>query len=142
MMAYTNHTMRADKYTSFRLYNNTTSHRIIFMNGQEYEVRGVDPGISQNDLEAIVARQLQENWIDAEHTPIAEHPVPKDARKDIFTRACFTNHDVRPICSVCQYDIDSGLELHCRHAFHDECINAWIDRQSTCPVCRVEIKSM
>jgi len=31
------------------------------------------------------------------------------------------------------------LRLRCGHTFHALCLNAWLDRQSTCPLCRADV---
>jgi hypothetical protein len=43
-------------------------------------------------------------------------------------------------CAVCQADYAHGDELRllpeCQHAFHRPCIDQWLRRRPTCPVCR------
>ncbi|CAN6361921.1 unnamed protein product [Urochloa humidicola] len=43
-------------------------------------------------------------------------------------------------CAVCQADYAEGDELRrlpeCGHAFHRGCIDQWLRRRPTCPVCR------
>ena len=43
------------------------------------------------------------------------------------------------ICSICHdgYDADApALELpSCPHAFHEECVKAWLVKTSKCPIC-------
>lgn len=42
-------------------------------------------------------------------------------------------------CSICMEDVDDdkhGGQLHCRHAFHHECIKKWFFKNTACPVCR------
>lgn len=44
------------------------------------------------------------------------------------------------MCSICRDQLMSpGKEakmLHCRHAFHSQCINMWLQRDNRCPMCR------
>ena len=49
-------------------------------------------------------------------------------------------HD-RDMCSVCfEKFIDSDIcrELKCKHLYHQNCIDTWLDEHITCPVCREE----
>ncbi|OEL17344.1 hypothetical protein BAE44_0021637 [Dichanthelium oligosanthes] len=43
-------------------------------------------------------------------------------------------------CAVCLADYADGDELRrlpdCRHAFHRGCVDQWLSRRPTCPVCR------
>ncbi|GAU30369.1 hypothetical protein TSUD_57800 [Trifolium subterraneum] len=44
-------------------------------------------------------------------------------------------------CSICLVDFSVGLEVFrlpspCLHVYHKDCILEWLDRSSTCPMCR------
>jgi len=44
-------------------------------------------------------------------------------------------------CSICTFDLAQGehvIELHCQHLFHSECLETWLLKQPTCPLCRCE----
>ena len=72
--------------------------------------------------------------------------IPLDARHPRRrTRVERRNHK----CAICfdafedgdagSDDVDKGSVLacaKCRQAFHGKCIGAWLQRASTCPVCR------
>lgn len=46
-------------------------------------------------------------------------------------------------CSVClsQFDVADVLRLlpRCKHAFHMDCIDRWLDSHSSCPLCRTRV---
>nr|KAJ0214623.1 hypothetical protein LSAT_V11C400172260 [Lactuca sativa] len=46
-------------------------------------------------------------------------------------------------CSVCLHDVDGGQRYRrlpkCRHCFHVNCIDTWLQSRSTCPLCRNQI---
>ena len=45
-------------------------------------------------------------------------------------------------CSICQEKMltgDTVLKLTCRHAYHAECVQIWLERHNTCPLCRNEM---
>lgn len=51
-------------------------------------------------------------------------------------------HNVIHHCSICCENFiacDIIGFLKCRHYFHDTCIQTWIDRSNTCPLCRREL---
>ena len=40
-------------------------------------------------------------------------------------------------CSICLAKMQSRvIRLACSHTFHSHCIDAWLDRHSSCPMCR------
>ncbi len=48
-------------------------------------------------------------------------------------------------CAICLLDYKYGEEIcalacHDLHIFHEECIQEWLKKQSTCPICRKEIE--
>lgn len=56
-----------------------------------------------------------------------------------------TSHDLKK-CSICLTKIkDSKIKLHCKHEYHNECLQEWIlngqgDNTNNCPLCREKIK--
>jgi hypothetical protein len=50
-----------------------------------------------------------------------------------------------PECAICmdEFRMDDNLPLlqmpGCDHVFHSQCLRKWIDRNSTCPLCRTSI---
>ena len=45
-------------------------------------------------------------------------------------------------CSVCKSEFelnDVATLLPCRHYFHDGCIQPWLERANSCPLCRAEL---
>ncbi|PKA56569.1 RING-H2 finger protein ATL65 [Apostasia shenzhenica] len=46
-------------------------------------------------------------------------------------------------CAVCLFEFDDGEQLRtlpiCSHAFHVECIDAWLRTHATCPICRATV---
>ena len=47
------------------------------------------------------------------------------------------------ICSVCMSDMNTDehvCELPCKHTFHDDCIQPWLQQYNyKCPICRKEV---
>ena len=43
-------------------------------------------------------------------------------------------------CVICLDDIDSKniYKLDCCHVYHQKCIDEWLLKQNTCPICRKE----
>lgn len=47
-------------------------------------------------------------------------------------------------CSICLEDIryrQKVRELQCKHVFHPDCIDGWMNESRKCPMCRHEQKS-
>ena len=48
-----------------------------------------------------------------------------------------------PMCSICLTDITlNEKKLSCKHKYHDICINKWLEKKSTCPICRKDKDTM
>uniref|UniRef100_A0A0D9V7A0 RING-type E3 ubiquitin transferase n=1 Tax=Leersia perrieri TaxID=77586 RepID=A0A0D9V7A0_9ORYZ len=48
------------------------------------------------------------------------------------------------VCPICKWRMDDGGEKHrqlrpCGHVYHAECIGLWLQRGTTCPVCRATV---
>jgi hypothetical protein len=44
--------------------------------------------------------------------------------------------DTNDVCGICQGEIETGVRTLCNHDYHIECLLKWLDRSSTCPMCR------
>ncbi|CAL9236922.1 unnamed protein product [Arabidopsis halleri] len=48
-----------------------------------------------------------------------------------------------PYCTICLEDAAAGEKMRrittCNHCFHADCIDPWLEKKSTCPLCRAEI---
>ena len=47
-------------------------------------------------------------------------------------------------CSICQEQSRSlcpGRTLICKHTFHISCIETWLSKSKTCPICRLDLSS-
>eukprot|EP00607_Mallomonas_marina_P000580 CAMPEP_0182426274 /NCGR_PEP_ID=MMETSP1167-20130531/12770_1 /TAXON_ID=2988 /ORGANISM="Mallomonas Sp, Strain CCMP3275" /LENGTH=237 /DNA_ID=CAMNT_0024607601 /DNA_START=460 /DNA_END=1173 /DNA_ORIENTATION=+ len=47
-------------------------------------------------------------------------------------------------CCICQEVMSPGIEvlkLHCRHVYHTTCVESWLEKNNTCPMCRSEMPS-
>lgn len=43
-------------------------------------------------------------------------------------------------CPICQESPRDPLQLDCGHTFCDLCIAEWLEREQTCPMCRVTVR--
>ena len=39
-------------------------------------------------------------------------------------------------CTICQDRLSDPVILRCNHIFCEDCVSEWLDRESTCPLCR------
>ena len=43
-------------------------------------------------------------------------------------------------CAICQDDVHTPLRLVCGHIFCEDCVEEWLARESSCPMCRREVR--
>ncbi|KAG2423831.1 hypothetical protein HXX76_014991 [Chlamydomonas incerta] len=56
--------------------------------------------------------------------------------------AAKASEDDEPQCTVCLCEYEEGeriTQLPCKHDFHTNCINKWLQTHYTCPICRVSL---
>ena len=58
----------------------------------------------------------------------------------------FTTYLPGEECSICTDKLANGKTIcvnrDCRHGFHCECIESWLDINETCPICRTPFESV
>jgi NACalpha-BTF3-like transcription factor len=48
------------------------------------------------------------------------------------------------VCSICFESLEDD-KIHttkCSHSYHKECLEKWLNRNNTCPICRTKIKEI
>ena len=52
----------------------------------------------------------------------------------------FKSHESGEECGICTENLANGQSIcvntNCQHGFHCECINKWLGKSNTCPICR------
>jgi len=43
-------------------------------------------------------------------------------------------------CIICREEMQSAKKLNCGHIFHVRCLQSWLRRQLSCPVCRANVE--
>ncbi len=64
-------------------------------------------------------------------------PKPKSVTNSNIIKVKFINS-----CSICQESFNESDDVNilvCKHMFHKDCINQWLNRSNTCPLCRCKI---
>ena len=100
----------------------------------------------QRSLQSALQASMQErNTI---LKPAKPEAIEKLVRRPVTEAECGKDG----CCSVClcewEYDTatesgrEVGVEMPCKHIFHEDCLVGWLKRQNTCPVCRHEIEGV
>ncbi|KAI4302108.1 hypothetical protein MLD38_037894 [Melastoma candidum] len=59
-------------------------------------------------------------------------------------KAGSSQHGKNDSCVICRLDYDDGEALtilSCKHSYHHECINNWLQINKVCPVCSAEVSA-
>ncbi|RWR82240.1 E3 ubiquitin ligase BIG BROTHER-related-like protein isoform X1 [Cinnamomum micranthum f. kanehirae] len=69
--------------------------------------------------------------------------LPKDAIC-AFSSSMYKRNDSNDECVICQGDYEEGealVVLPCKHQYHADCINKWLQLSKVCPICSEEVSS-
>ncbi|CAA3019004.1 RING-H2 finger ATL38-like [Olea europaea subsp. europaea] len=84
-------------------------------------------------------QQLERGLNGLEPLVVANFPIKK--YKDL----CWSSKE-NTQCTVClaEYNEEDKLRIlpNCGHSFHASCIDIWLHKQSTCPVCRISLNEL
>ena len=72
-----------------------------------------------------------------QHNPL-KYPCTQEFI-DSLEEIDITDKDIT--CSICLEDFTENtqlIQLNCDHMYHPDCINGWLQRQPSCPLCRCE----
>ena len=71
--------------------------------------------------------------------PIRREGLDESEISNAIERTLFTDSSICCIC-LAQHDTRGSVTLGCCHCFHRVCISQWLERSSTCPVCRASVR--
>ncbi|KAL1814898.1 hypothetical protein DCAR_0519096 [Daucus carota subsp. sativus] len=99
----------------------------------QWQVSSIDASssIEISDLfEVTLSKGLSQNYIN-------KLPVHR------FSAASITSSCYETSCAICLQDAKNGDLARtlpdCRHCFHLHCIDEWLTRQGSCPICRKDV---
>ena len=74
-------------------------------------------------------------------TALTPTPTPtiKVSSKECKKLYSYFYQDIIGNCSICLEDFtakDLCCRLECTHLFHEDCVARWLEKQSSCPLCR------
>ena len=103
----------------------------------------IDPLLRAN----IVNNMRNENHREQKNPPASKESIRglkrfKMEKKYAKKKENTNNEYEYPECTICLCKIGSGdstILLPCSHMFHDKCIEEWLNRHNTCPLCRYEL---
>lgn len=110
--------------------------------------------LTARDLDSIKKSELRSHdELKRPSRPIIEmsalptnREVPSNEQHAVMQESKSTHDDDDPTeatCAVCIEEIEIGEWYKrlpkCEHCFHAKCIDQWLSRRATCPVCREEI---
>ncbi|KAE8781643.1 RING-H2 finger protein ATL28 [Hordeum vulgare] len=95
-------------------------------------------GTSNATVRYITDDEVEDAHCGLEPLVIAAIPIMK------YSEELYSKDDAQ--CSIClsEYTEKELLRIipTCRHNFHRSCLDLWLQKQTTCPICRVSLKEL
>ncbi|OQS07307.1 hypothetical protein THRCLA_00681 [Thraustotheca clavata] len=66
----------------------------------------------------------------------------KTRKYQATSESTLTSPDMCPICLADYSGEDDIRELPCKHIFHVQCIDEWLKKNKTCPMCKLDIEAV
>jgi len=70
-----------------------------------------------------------------------EKKYPLLTKYDLEQKYLKQNHrsTLEEVCSICWEKFDKARCLPCGHLFHQNCLQSWLEQDTTCPICRLSL---
>ena len=122
--------------------NQQHQHHNFFVDFLDFPFMAFNPEIHRRMhlmrlFEEILRAQGHEN----SGVPPADKESIKNLKEVVIEEKDLEKVNGNP-CPVCQEEFkakDTGKELKCKHLFHKDCIEPWLNMHRTCPCCRQEV---
>jgi hypothetical protein len=112
-------------------------------------VKAANPGVSEEVLDKLPKTKYHPGLFNTLEQPKSKDKLSENS-DDLEVAASSSHSDIirvegsTPECCICKVEYDEGVDvrvLPCsnQHHFHAECVDMWLKRHSTCPLCRKSI---
>jgi len=122
------------------------SDELKFMEETDYTCNLVDitrTGIVLRHVPRIIMYDLNPFETVMEHikerklVPVCFKTAVQNYNKmDQWSSDSFICHGDAEICGICHAEMNACVFTPCNHRFHVECLSKWLEKSSTCPMCR------
>ncbi|KAL2008620.1 hypothetical protein VTN00DRAFT_6814 [Thermoascus crustaceus] len=96
-----------------------------------------DAVYSQEELDRVISQLINQNQNGNAPPPASQSAIHSLPRKKIDRE--MLGPEGKAECSICMDSVQLGTEvtvLPCKHWFHFNCIEMWLNQHNTCPHCR------
>jgi hypothetical protein len=99
-----------------------------------------------SDLDTMSYEQLQQlaEQLGTVNKGASKEQIDETSMKFVISDPSKQVPKDQPECPICMTNFEKGesvRRLICLHLFHTDCIDKWLQTNSTCPICKTDIKS-
>lgn len=101
----------------------------------------VNMNYENEEIEIILNYIMQNDPNRYGNPPASKKEIEKLIKYDI-TQEVLNKFGFENECAVCKEEFtigSKGINLPCKHYFHQECLLPWLNEHNSCPVCRYEL---
>lgn len=96
-----------------------------------------DAVYSQEELDRVISQLIDQNMNGNAPPPASQDAIRSLPKKNVDEE--MLGNEGKAECSICMDPVELGTEvtvLPCKHWFHYNCIEMWLNQHNTCPHCR------
>ena len=101
-----------------------------------------DAVYSQEELDRVISQLVEQNTNGSAPPPASQNAIQNLPKKKVDQE--MLGSEGKAECSICMDPVELGTEvtvLPCKHWFHYNCIELWLNQHNTCPHCRRGIEA-
>jgi hypothetical protein len=119
---------------------NTNVTNIVNAISDLYDILGIDANVGFSDNVSDLLNVANGN-ADSYEDMINLSDQIGNVSKGIDINKVSTLEEKSLTCPICREDVDKVRITNCKHDFCDSCLNKWLSKNNSCPICMISLEA-